>query len=291
VPRFAYTFTVPGAFVQDEVVVSRMLSVSASARVDAHSEYGTFVSPRVSALVRGGGWTSRMSVGAGFFGPTPLTEESEAAGLSRLVIPIELKAERGQSASLDVTRAFGPASVTVTLFGSRISDPIRVERSPAFGLTNASDPNTNVGMEWLGTLRREPFAVTGTYTYVRSREAERNGRVDVRLTPRHSAGLVGFWEAEGKGRLGAEVYYTGTQRLDENPFLSFSRAYVVVGLLAESQFGSLRVFVNGENLGDVRQTRWSPLLRSTRAPDGRWTVDAWAPLEGRVVNGGVRLRF
>ncbi len=25
--------------------------------------------------------------------------------------------------------------------------------------------------------------------------------------------------------------------------------------------------------------------------DGRWTVDAWAPLDGRVLNGGIRLKF
>ena len=25
--------------------------------------------------------------------------------------------------------------------------------------------------------------------------------------------------------------------------------------------------------------------------DGRWTVDAWAPLDGRVINEGVRLAF
>jgi hypothetical protein len=25
--------------------------------------------------------------------------------------------------------------------------------------------------------------------------------------------------------------------------------------------------------------------------DGRWTVDAWAPLDGRSVNGGLRVRF
>jgi outer membrane receptor for ferrienterochelin and colicins len=25
--------------------------------------------------------------------------------------------------------------------------------------------------------------------------------------------------------------------------------------------------------------------------DGRWTVDAWAPLEGRVINGGLRVSF
>ena len=31
------------------------------------------------------------------------------------------------------------------------------------------------------------------------------------------------------------------------------------------------------------------LLARSRADDGRWTVDLWAPAEGRVVNGGVRL--
>jgi outer membrane receptor for ferrienterochelin and colicins len=49
--------------------------------------------------------------------------------------------------------------------------------------------------------------------------------------------------------------------------------------------------VNAENLGNVRQTRWDPLLRPSRRPDGRWTVDAWAPLDGLVVNGGVRTSF
>jgi iron complex outermembrane receptor protein len=51
------------------------------------------------------------------------------------------------------------------------------------------------------------------------------------------------------------------------------------------------VFLNAENITDVRQTRWDPLVRPIRAPDGRWTVDAWAPLEGRVINGGIRWEF
>jgi outer membrane receptor for ferrienterochelin and colicins len=55
--------------------------------------------------------------------------------------------------------------------------------------------------------------------------------------------------------------------------------------------GRWRLFVNGENLTDVRQTRWQPLVRRQRAPDGRWTVDAWAPLEGRTINGGIRVGF
>jgi outer membrane receptor for ferrienterochelin and colicins len=66
---------------------------------------------------------------------------------------------------------------------------------------------------------------------------------------------------------------------------------VIGGLLAERQLGRYRLFINGENLTGVRQTRWDPLLRPARAPDGRWTVDAWAPLEGRNVNGGIRIAF
>jgi iron complex outermembrane receptor protein len=66
---------------------------------------------------------------------------------------------------------------------------------------------------------------------------------------------------------------------------------VILGLLVERRWGSFSLFVNGENLTGVRQSTWGPILLPERGVDGRWTVDAWAPLEGRVVNGGVRVRF
>ena len=290
-PQFAHSFTVPGLFAQDDIELRRWLSVSVSGRLDHHSEYGTFFSPRLSALVRSGAWNSRVSVGSGFFGPSALTEETEAAGLSSLTLPERLRAEEGRSASFDVTRTDGPASYTVTLFASRVAHPIDVDRARGLSLTNAVEPTTNVGVELLGTLRQEPFALTGTYTFVRSREDEGGRRVVAPLTPRHSAGVVGMWEREDVGRVGVEVYYTGTQRLDDNPYRLESKPYLILGLLGERQFGRVRLFVNGENLTGVRQTRWDSLIRPSRAPDGRWTVDAWAPLEGRNVNGGLRVRF
>lgn len=291
VPQFAYTFTIPGVFAQDDFAITRWASVSASGRLDHHSEYGTFFSPRLSGLLRAGRWTARLSAGTGFFGPTFLTEETEAAGLSRLTVPRSLVAERGRSASLDVTRTVGPASMTLTLFASRVGNPIDVDRTNAFVLTNAAEPTTNTGLELLGTVRRAPFALTATYTFVNARESEGSGRASVALTPRHSAGLVGMMEAEDVGRVGVEVYYTGRQRLEYNPFREVSRPYLIIGFLAERRFGRVRLFLNAENLTGVRQSRWDQLLRPERAADGRWTVDAWAPLEGRVLNGGVRLGF
>jgi len=291
VPRFAYRHDVPGVFLQDDIDLAPWLSVSASGRVDQHSEYGTFVSPRLAALIRAAGWTSRLAVGQGFFAATPLTEETEAAGLTRLTVARPLKAERGRSASLDLTRAIGPGTWTVTAFASRVADPIAVERDGQYVLFNRDDASTNAGVELLATVRGGPFAATSTYTYVRSRETAAGASRDTELTPRHSAGLVGMWEPEGVGRVGLEIYYTGRQRLEVNPYRERSAAYVVVGLLAERRMGKVRVFVNAENLTDVRQTRYDALLRPRAGADGRWTVDAWAPLDGRVVNGGLRVAF
>jgi len=291
VPQFEFGYWIPGVFGQVDMELRPWVSISGSARLDHHNEYGTFVSPRLSALFRSGKWTSRMSLGTGFFGPSPLTEETEAAGLTRLVIPSALRAERGQSVSVDVTRTHGPFTATFTLFGSRIEHPISVDRSAGLELRNLAEPATNVGVELLGTIRQAPFSVTATYSFVNSREVVDGLSREVALTPRHNAGLVAMWEREDVGRVGVELYFTGRQRLEENPFSTESQSYVILGLLAERQVGRFRLFINGENLTGVRQTKWDPLIRPTRAPDGRWTVDAWAPLEGRNINGGVRLAF
>lgn len=289
-PDLAYAYDVPGVFAQDDIDISRWLTLSASGRVDAHSAFGTFVSPRVSALVRRRAWNGRVSFGAGFFAPSSLTEETEAAGLSRLQIVGALRAERGRSASLDVTRSTGSLTLTGTLFRYDVRNPVVVNRS-TYSLTNLPQPTITSGFEGIAALREAPFSVTATYTYVWSREGVGAERADVPLTPRHSAGLVVMWERKDRGRVGMELYFTGRQRLEDNPYRSESVTYAVFGGLVERRFGRFRLFVNAENLANVRQTGWNPLIRPLRAADGRWTVDAWAPLDGRVMNGGIRAQF
>jgi iron complex outermembrane receptor protein len=186
----------------------------------------------------------------------------------------------------------GPVSLTATLFASNVRNPVYVDRGDAYEIVNLSEQTTNRGLELLGTWRRAPFAATASYTYVRSQEQDPAGRrLDIPLTPRHSFGLVGVWEQE-QGRVGVECYYTGRQRLEHDPYRDYSEPYVIFGILGERKVHRhMRLFLNLENFTNIRQTRWSPLLRPNRGPDGRWTVDAWAPLDGRVINGGVRFSF
>jgi iron complex outermembrane receptor protein len=184
--------------------------------------------------------------------------------------------------------------LNVTLFASRVSDPIVVEVLPDGELTvdNGADPVRTWGTELLARYHAAPFHVTSTYVYTRSRETIGGVEREVPLTPRHTAGVVGAWEEEEWGRIGLELYYTGRQELAGDPYRSRSRSYLVLGVMIERRFaGGVRLFLNAENLLDARQTRWNPLMRPDRAPDGRWTTDVWAPLDGRMFNVGVRVRF
>ena len=70
-----------------------------------------------------------------------------------------------------------------------------------------------------------------------------------------------------------------------------SRLYLHTGVMGEIVLGKVSLFANAENLLDVRQTKWDPLLLPRRAASGAWTVDAWASIEGFALNGGIRLRF
>jgi iron complex outermembrane receptor protein len=301
----AYTFRSPAVFAQDEIVLGNHASVSASGRVDFHNEYGTLFSPRVSVLLRpGDGWTARLSAGGGSFAPTPFTEVTDETGLARLAPLAGLRAERARSGSADLTWTRERFEVTATVFGSRVKDAIQVVELAdprdvlplpfyPIGLVNAPEPTRTWGTELLARYRRGEFITMLTHAFTRSTEfdIETSRRRDVPLTPRHTLSFNIMYEGEEWGRAGFEAYYTGRQDLEDNPYRTRSRPYVLFGGLFERRIADLRFFVNVENVADVRQTKHDPLIRPTRLPDGRWTVEAWAPLDGRVWNRGVRVAF
>ena len=293
---FDYAHTVPGLFAQADLVPAPWVSVSTSARADRHSRYGTFVSPRLSVLLRPGAeWSVRASAGTGWFAPTPWTDETEAVGLRHVVPPAQLSAERARTASIDLARTFGPLELNATVFASRIGDPVqaRAAADSLLELFNAAGPVRTHGSELLARYHVEGLHVTASHVFLRSTEPDPDGsgRREVPLTPRHTAGIVAAREWEGTGRAGIELYYTGPQDLEENPYRTTSEPHVIVGFLVERRFGPARLFLNAENIFDARQTRYDPIVLPARSLAGRWTTDVWAPLEGRAFNVGARWLF
>ena len=295
-PQFDFRFSVPAIFGQDEISFGPKWTFGVSARADVHSEYGTLATPRLSFLARPWtGWTVRIAAGTGAFAPTPFTEETEETGLSRLLPLGGLRAERARGASVDVTHVIGRLEVTATVFASIVHDPalLQIADSQHVRLVNMDGPTRTEGTELMVRYRAGEFMALVTHGWTRSTEIDpdRGDRRDVPLTPNHTASFIVMWEFEGAGRLGFEGYYTGRQSLEDNPYRPTGHPYLLVGALVERKVRSVRLFLNGENLFDVRQTRHDPLVLAAPRPDGRWTVDAWAPLEGRTINGGVRVSF
>ncbi len=287
-PAFNYNHIVPGVFAQDDFPVTSWLAVSASARGDFHNEHGTFFSPRVSALLRTAtGWSARLSTGTGFVAPTPFIEETEAAGLSRLRPLGQLEPERGRSLSFDLGWKRSALELNATVFRSHITDALVLRGNE---IVNAGGPVRTQGSELIARYHVEGMDLIATHMFVWATEPNPDdpGRREVPLNPRHTAGIDWLWSIRERVRLGVEFFYTGRQQLDESPFRRQSEPYLLWGAVAEWRVGRARLFVNVENLSDIRQTSHDPLVRPSPGPLGVWTVDAWGPLEGRIVNGGIR---
>ena len=300
-PDFDYTYQVPGLFAQLDYNLTDEITTSYSARLDKHNEFGTQLSPRLSLLYRPGGLTIRGSYAKGFFAPTPFVEEIEAAGLSRLESIQNLQEEQAQTASLDFTYRFESVESSLTLFASKVDNVTELEAFSANNdtyldrvrLVNAQGTSNIRGSELLLRYYWRDVKLTASYLYLDATEDSplEAGKREIALTPKHSAGFVAMWEQHGNFRAGFEAYYTGSQRLNNNPYVENSAPYWHLGLMGEITIGRLSWFVNLENLLDIKQTDEHPLLLLNRAPSGQWTTDIWSRNDGFIVNAGVRVKF
>ena len=293
IPGVSYTYNVPAVFAQDEYAPAPWLTLAGSARIDAHSDFGTFMSPRLSALFRqpNSDWSVRASVGMGFAAPTPFVDEIEATGLGALLALRALHAERATTASLDVKWAQSGWDVNASVFTSEIRDALEVLPQPGnnLELVNAPGPRRAPGAEVLIGYVIGPLHAIAAWSTLNATEVDSSGvRHDAPLVPHHTATLDGIIESNKRGRIGLELDYTGPQALADDPYRTVSRGYCQLNALAELRFRKIAVFMNALNVTDVRQTYFDPLIRPNLGPGGDPITAAWAPLDGRTFNLGIR---
>lgn len=298
---FDFTYSVPAVFGQIDFELLSYLSTSVSVRVDDHSEFGTQLSPRISGLYRHGDLSIRGSYGEGYYAPTPFVEEIEANGLSRLEAFQDLKEEQAHTLSLDFTYRFDNIESSLTLFASDIKNTTELEEFSLSNnnivnrvrLINKSGTSKIKGSELLLRYYWKDLKLTASYLYLDTQEQklDTTGKQEIALTPKHSAGFVAMWEQHGNFRAGFEAYYTGSQRLNNNPYIERSSPYWHLGLMGEITMGNKSWFINLENLLDIKQNDEHPLLLESQTASGQWTTDIWSRNDGFIVNAGLRLKF
>jgi len=124
------------------------------------------------------------------------------------------------------------------------------------------------------------------YTYADVNTNYNNSKNWFPLTARHRLNNVLMYEKEEKLKIGLEAYFFSPQQLNDG---TKGKSYWIFGLMAERSWERFSLFINFENLTDTRQTKFSPLYSgSINNPVFK---DIYAPVDGFVTNGGVKIRL
>src|SRR5262249_54769676 len=143
------------------------LAITSSARLDLQSEFGDFVSPRISIVGRPTEeWQIRLSRANGFYAPTMMTDETEALGLSHLQRS-NLSPEHALGWSLDVDHKRGAVEFGGSAYRTDVTHPIIVRIPPGsaegFQLVSADEPSRTQGVDLYWRYRMQPLRFTASY--------------------------------------------------------------------------------------------------------------------------------
>jgi iron complex outermembrane receptor protein/outer membrane receptor for ferrienterochelin and colicins len=289
------TRTTFGAYAQDNFTVTEKLSLEAGFRLDHLKHYGVFVLPRVSALYRfNEHLSSRLSLGLGYKAPSIFTEEAEML-LFQNVLPIgnRLKAESSRGGTFDVNyrNAIG-AKVSYTLnqmfFYTEIESPLLLASGSGgtFSFANAERPIKSAGFETNARLVYEFVKLFAGYTFTDARAKYLAGNQVLPLVPKSRLNSALLFEKEENFKAGFEAYYTSRQFLSDR---SRTKPFWVFGIFGEKTYGNITLFLNAENISDIRQGRFGPVVFP---PHQNPTFsEIYTHIEGRVFNGGIKIKL
>ena len=295
IPVRDYTQTTFGAFVQNSSVLSDKISLELGLRGDYVIDYGFVLLPRFSLLYKASAsFSTRIGGGFGYKAPTIFTEDSERIQYQNIlpISPEKNKLEKSYGANWDLNfrREIGEVGFSINhlFFYTYLAHPLMLtplgngtyEFLNLDGFIDSKGTETNVKIEY------GDFKLFLGYTFTDAKIHDDGVSVQNPLTARHRLNNVLMYEVEEKWRIGLEAYYFSSQRLTDN---TFGEDYWICGLMMEKMWERFSIFLNFENFLDSRQTRFDTIY--TGQISNPVFRDIYAPLDGFVINGGVKVKL
>ncbi|MCC2599473.1 TonB-dependent receptor [Sphingobacterium sp. FBM7-1] len=295
-PLRDYNQTTFGAFVQNSFNATDWFQLETGFRTDYVVDYGVVFLPRVSALFHiAEGLTSRVGGGFGYKTPTIFTEESERLQYQN-VMPIDDKTNKleksyGANADINYRTYIGEDwsfSINQLFFYTYLDNPLLLENSsanlyqfvnsPGYIHTKGTETNIKIGYDDLKLFLG--------YTYTDARLHHNGTTVESPLTPKHRINSILMYEIEDKWKIGLEAYYFSRQKLNNG---TTGKDYFITGFMAEKIWERFSLYINFENFLDTRQTRFDSIYTGTIT--NPVFKDIYAPLDGFVINGGIKFKL
>ena len=285
-----------GAFVQNTWNVSKIITLETGLRGDFQNNYGFFILPRVSALFKiNNQLTSRIGGGLGYKTPTVFTEDGERIQFKN-VLPVDVQntnAEKSYGGNFDINYRTGlfnnnvSFSINQLFFYTRINNPI-ILTPTANGYYQYLQPNGFIdtkGMETNIKLTYKNFKLFVGYTLADVKQ-HYTTTTEFPLVARHRLNNVLVYEIEDKLKIGLEAYYFSPQKLNDG---ATGKQYWLTGFMIEKLWENFSIFANFENFTDTRQTKFDTIYTGTITdPTFR---DIYAPVDGFVINGGLKIKL
>jgi len=284
-----------GSFLQNTWTPVANFSVETGVRGDYVKQYGFELLPRISAMLKvTPKLTIRAGGGMGYKTPTVFNEDAEKIQFQNILPVNEQTAinENSTGGNLDINYkthigAVGIAG-NVLFFYTQLKRPLILTALPggAYEFVNAHGHIDTKGLETNLRFSYSNFKLFIGYTYADVNSHYNNVKEWFPLTPRHRINNVLMYEREGKLKIGLEAYYYSPQKLSDG---ATGKQYWICGAMAEKLWQQFSLFINFENIFDARQTRFDTIYTgSINNPTFR---DIYAPLDGFVVNGGIKLKL
>ncbi|MDH5379674.1 MAG: TonB-dependent receptor [Cyclobacteriaceae bacterium] len=291
-----YNYTTVGLFLQNTWSVTSKLTLETGLRGDYQNKYGFFALPRVSALLKiNSKLTARLGGGLGYKIPTVFTEDAEKIQFKN-VLPIDpsvTNAEKSTGGNIDFnykTAIYDQItfSINTLFFYTRIDNPL-ILTPIANGFYQYQQPKGLIdtrGIETNIKLTYNDFKLFVGYTLADVNQHYNGNKTTFPLVARYRLNNVLLYEIEDKLKIGLEAYYFSEQKLNDG---ATGKSYWIYGLMIEKLWEKFSLFINFENFTDTRQTRFDTIYTgSITSPTFR---DIYAPVDGFVVNGGIKIKL
>lgn len=290
-----YHYNTFGAFVQNTWTPHNNFTLETGLRSDYVKQYGFELLPRFSAMLKvTPKLTARLGGGLGYKTPTVFNEDAEKIQFQN-ILPINQQSannERSVGGNLDFNyrTKLGDVGFTVNqlFFYTRLNKPLVLTNTTGsnYEFVNANGYIVTKGIETNLRFTYSDFKLFIGYTYANVNSHFNNTKTWFPLTARHRLNNVLMYEIEGKLKIGLEAYYFSPQRLNDG---TTGKSYWISGLMAEKLWKKFSLFINFENIFDTRQTKFDSIYTgSITNPTFR---DIYAPVDGFVVNGGIKIKL
>ena len=284
IPLSNYYNQTIGGFVQNTYNPTEALTIETGLRADYQNNYGWFPLPRISVMYKlSKKFTARINGGLGYKAPSAVNYLDPETDLNHLASVSKLKPEHSKGLNADINYQNHFDDVTITLnqafFFSSISSPIdSLPNHPSIVLYNANKDMRTWGLQTYGRIAIDELEVYFSYVYTNAKKLYDTNQTPV-CTPKHDFSNTNMYEINKHWKVGLENGLVAGQL---NQDYHSVPAYYIMAAMVQYKTGPFTFVLNGENLLNVKQSRYEPIYDGTI--DNPQMRQLWAPIEGRVLN-------